>query len=488
MELTGSINEKKTLSGTILRSAGGGGGGTSNYNDLSNKPQINSVTLSGNKTASDLGLVSESDFEEAINGVLALSSTLVPTLSNGSDFNTLMDGGSYKIGSASALATMSNTPPTTDAGRLIIFQSSAATRLFQFYVTNGSSCRIYFRWYGSTATWSAWKSLANSDDISTLSNAVAALNDSRTHAMPFTISETGKYINYSTGATGTGTNYDYTDYVDVSACSSIIYRRAQTTVSSTTVGLAFYDSTKTVISNSGERIVSGQDSIGYAGLKELAVPSGAVYARFTTIHDTTTYGDFELYGLYKTPVVDSELSSTSTNAVQNKVVTAALDRIFIAQYGVTSYAEIIAALTAGKFVFAYDSGTPGQDACPLLAMPDSWTGDIYFCSPVLYNSSDGVPRFKIFRVEWGTATWSTFMSANLVCEGDISPYSSLPASNGTAYAGASSAYARGDHVHPTDTSRLAANQGSANAGKFLVVGSDGNVTTMTLSTWQGGSY
>lgn len=35
---------------------GGGGGGSSNYNDLSNKPSINSVTLSGNKSAGDLGL------------------------------------------------------------------------------------------------------------------------------------------------------------------------------------------------------------------------------------------------------------------------------------------------------------------------------------------------------------------------------------------------------------------------------------------------
>lgn len=34
---------------------GGGGGGTTNYNQLSNKPQINGHTLSGNKTASDLG-------------------------------------------------------------------------------------------------------------------------------------------------------------------------------------------------------------------------------------------------------------------------------------------------------------------------------------------------------------------------------------------------------------------------------------------------
>lgn len=33
-----------------------GGGGTSDYSDLSNKPQINSVTLSGNKSLSDLGI------------------------------------------------------------------------------------------------------------------------------------------------------------------------------------------------------------------------------------------------------------------------------------------------------------------------------------------------------------------------------------------------------------------------------------------------
>lgn len=41
-------------------SGGGGGSGTDNYNDLSNRPQINSVTLSGNKSSSDLGLASKS--------------------------------------------------------------------------------------------------------------------------------------------------------------------------------------------------------------------------------------------------------------------------------------------------------------------------------------------------------------------------------------------------------------------------------------------
>ena len=40
----------------IEQGGGGGGGGTDDYNDLNNKPKINSVTLSGNKSLSDLGI------------------------------------------------------------------------------------------------------------------------------------------------------------------------------------------------------------------------------------------------------------------------------------------------------------------------------------------------------------------------------------------------------------------------------------------------
>ena len=37
-------------------------GGTSDYNDLENKPKINGVTLSGNKTSSELGLTGDKTF------------------------------------------------------------------------------------------------------------------------------------------------------------------------------------------------------------------------------------------------------------------------------------------------------------------------------------------------------------------------------------------------------------------------------------------
>lgn len=47
--------------GRYWKTVSGGGGGTSDYSDLTNKPQINSVTLSGNKSLSDLGIASATD-------------------------------------------------------------------------------------------------------------------------------------------------------------------------------------------------------------------------------------------------------------------------------------------------------------------------------------------------------------------------------------------------------------------------------------------
>lgn len=43
----------------ILANKSGGGSGTSNYNDLENKPKINGVILEGNKTSSELGLTGD---------------------------------------------------------------------------------------------------------------------------------------------------------------------------------------------------------------------------------------------------------------------------------------------------------------------------------------------------------------------------------------------------------------------------------------------
>ena len=73
-------------------SGGSGGSGTSDYTDLDNKPQINGVTLTGNKSLSQLGIQSELAFDntptqnsnnpvksggvyDAINGITEVSSS-----------------------------------------------------------------------------------------------------------------------------------------------------------------------------------------------------------------------------------------------------------------------------------------------------------------------------------------------------------------------------------------------------------------------------
>lgn len=67
-EIKGTFTPEQTVEGTlsteqaidgrmdVAEYSGGGGGGTTNYNLLSNKPKINGVELSGNKTTSELNI------------------------------------------------------------------------------------------------------------------------------------------------------------------------------------------------------------------------------------------------------------------------------------------------------------------------------------------------------------------------------------------------------------------------------------------------
>ncbi|GHV42504.1 hypothetical protein FACS189490_11620 [Clostridia bacterium] len=74
---------------------GGGDGGTGNYGDLTNKPQINGVTLSGNKSLSDLGALGVGD---------------IPTVNNAELTNTL----SYPFNNSQATIALSPAKQSTD--------------------------------------------------------------------------------------------------------------------------------------------------------------------------------------------------------------------------------------------------------------------------------------------------------------------------------------------------------------------------------------
>ena len=56
-----------------IEEGGGGGGGSTDYADLNNKPKINNVELSGNKSLDDLGIASETDLDTLSNNVGDLS-------------------------------------------------------------------------------------------------------------------------------------------------------------------------------------------------------------------------------------------------------------------------------------------------------------------------------------------------------------------------------------------------------------------------------
>lgn len=81
------IDENGNLINIFGVKSGGGGEGTSNYNDLSNKPKINGVTLSGNKSNTDLSIsiVIQASSNQTVNGyqVPVLTDTQITQAYNG---------------------------------------------------------------------------------------------------------------------------------------------------------------------------------------------------------------------------------------------------------------------------------------------------------------------------------------------------------------------------------------------------------------------
>lgn len=93
----------ETLLLAMLGNKGGGGeGGTTNYNELDNKPSINGVELIRNKSAEDLGLASKDDLSAAVESTI--SDNLIPfpyynasgTIS-GNLVHTVMDDGTIHV-------------------------------------------------------------------------------------------------------------------------------------------------------------------------------------------------------------------------------------------------------------------------------------------------------------------------------------------------------------------------------------------------------
>lgn len=78
---------------------GGGGGGTTNYNNLSNQPQVNGETLIGDKTGAELGLVdaeegkglSTNDYDDTEKAAVAAATSAISAIKDGTDIDSFGD-------------------------------------------------------------------------------------------------------------------------------------------------------------------------------------------------------------------------------------------------------------------------------------------------------------------------------------------------------------------------------------------------------------
>lgn len=129
---TTSISGLDTRVTALEESGGGGGGGTTNYNELSNIPQINGVNLKGNLSADDIGLVSRTTLESNI------------------DLNTVKSPGFYKSTGTGG----TNKPDGMNTGFALIVNTWGNST---FQMINNSAS-IYVRRY-SSSKWSTWKLL-----------------------------------------------------------------------------------------------------------------------------------------------------------------------------------------------------------------------------------------------------------------------------------------------------------------------------------------
>lgn len=141
--------------GTLTLNATGGGGGTSDYDDLTDKPSINNVTLSGNKTAAELGLgtyskpssgIPQTDLASAVQSKLDNTVVVSDTQPTATENKLWVDtdagaGTSYQIPTVAEMDAADN----TILGNLAMIESSPATTAHavgDYIVYNGQLYKV----------------------------------------------------------------------------------------------------------------------------------------------------------------------------------------------------------------------------------------------------------------------------------------------------------------------------------------------------------
>ena len=220
------------------------------------------------------------------------------------------------------------------------------------------------------------------------------------------------------------------------------------------------------------------------------------------------------------PTIDASLSETSSNAVRNSEITAALnDKQGSAIYGSANTGD--SDFITPSLVALYTTDAYHRDV--ILTYTDSYYGLLHFSSwsvadsagiivsnVILYynellcatlvgdtTSQSATWIFHVYPIQ-GTLTFDstpTNNSTNPVTSGGVytalsskansadipSASSATPLVDGTAAVGTSTAYARADHVHPKITQTI-----SMSNNVITLTGSDGSTSSVTLPVYSGG--
>ena len=108
---------------------------------------------------------------------LSVKAVDCPEVPENTDLDTLTTAGSHKISSGTRMGTMTHKPASV-AGKIIVLETTATSRLYQVFLPSSATNHIATRFYNGTS-WSAWLDIPYSGDIPTnvLSYASQTLTD-----------------------------------------------------------------------------------------------------------------------------------------------------------------------------------------------------------------------------------------------------------------------------------------------------------------------
>lgn len=129
----------------------GGGGGTSDYTQLTNKPSINNVTLSGNNTAADLGLATPSDIPTTAGDIEFDDTQTYPSGTVGAEISDAKNAISQKEDALSIVQkASSDVAITLEEDKFYIFPTMTEltvtcplTGLYGFRFTSGTTPTVF---------------------------------------------------------------------------------------------------------------------------------------------------------------------------------------------------------------------------------------------------------------------------------------------------------------------------------------------------------